>query len=457
MKKSLCLAGVILLLLCTGLGMAVRQVDEEKDDIVITQQVLEGDVRAADGVTFRIGTQWKGRMNWDTSVTIDGNSTDGVVASKTDYEATWQKEEKKRSYTWTTEVMEAYYTEGYHTSIVGGWSDSVAFSGVTFAAAVEAVASRTAPGESHEEIIQLNDYHTYYPLFVELHLGESMIWGINAEEFLSSYLQIRIPDSHQMKISITRNNEGNIIGIGSDSTEGSPEIHFSAAEADDGVYFAYYGVADGIFTDLDSQHGNGIYFLPFVRQEDGIEMQHDKLEKIFDLPEKDCYVVELKLDREEKQLLVLTKESDSLVFRSLAFENWEEKQQIMLMAYESNDGCQVTEFIEENLLIVLGNGSLCFLTVDENGKYQNQIVGSLGVGNSLRSTQEWDYDVDYRDGRLALICAENYWVKSVYVYIFGEAGLEYKGYYEHSADYENRDVGLENQLWGEDSLRIKLP
>ena len=457
MRKSLCLAGVILLLLCTGLGMAVRQVDEEKDDIVITQQVLEGDVRAADGVTFRIGTQWKGRMNWDTGVTIDGNSTDGVVASKTDYEATWQKEEKKRSYTWTTEVMEAYYMDSYHASVAGGWSDSEALSGVTFGAAVEAVATGTAPGETHEEIIQLNDYHAYYPLFVELHLGESIIWGINAEEFLSNYLQIRIPDSHQMKISITRNDEGNIIAIASDSMEGSPEIRFSAAEADDGVYFAYYGVADGNFTDLESGHGNGIYFLPFIRQDDGIEVQHDKLEKIFDLPEKDCCAVELKLDREEKQLLVLTKESDSLVFRSLSLENWEEKQQLLLIPHVGDAECQVAEFVEDNLFVVLENGDLCFLTVEENGEYQNRIVGSLGVGNSLRPTQEWEYDIDYRDGKLALIYAENYWEKSVYVYIFSEAGLEYKGYYEHSADYENSVVGFEYQLWGEDSLGIRLP
>ena len=456
MRKSLCLAGVILLLLCTGLGMAVRQVDEEKDDIVITQHILEGDVRAADGVTFRIGTQWNGRMNWDTSVTIDGNNAGGVAASKTDYEATWQKEEKKRSYTRTTEVMEAYYTAGYQTLIVSGVEDSAALGGVPFEAAVEAVASGTEPGETHEEIIQLNYYCTYYPLFVELHLGESVIWGTNAEEYFSTYLRIRIPDPHQMKISITRNDEGNIIGI-TNSMGGAPEIRFSAAVAKDGVYFAYYGVADGIFTDLDSEHGNGIYFLPFVRQEDGIEVQHDKLEKIFDLTEKDCYVVELKLDREEKQLLMLTKESDSLVFRSLSLENREEKQQLILMPYEGEEGCRVAEFVEDNLFIVLENGDLCFLTVEENGEYQNRIVGSLGVGNSLRSTQEWEYDIDYRDGKLALIYAENYWEKSVYVYIFSEAGLEYKGYYEHSADYENSVVGFEYQLWGEDSLGIRLP
>ena len=89
----------------------------------------------------------------------------------------------------------------------------------------------------------------------------------------------------------------------------------------------------------------------------------------------------------------------------------------------------------------------------EDGNYRSGIKGEIDsygltpetyFGNDPRVS----YAAEYRDGKLALLGQVGSRRNSLYLYVFGENGLLYKGLYRHSGDLWTDSGCVYYDAWG---------
>ena len=70
MKKNLIAAGCIFLLAVIALPVSVYYIDQGKNAIVITQEVIEGSPEAASGIVLHMENTWNHNLFWETEYVI---------------------------------------------------------------------------------------------------------------------------------------------------------------------------------------------------------------------------------------------------------------------------------------------------------------------------------------------------------------------------------------------------
>ncbi len=477
MKKSLIFAVTILILAAAGFIVSVSAVWGQKEQVVLTHTTLAGDMRAAKGISFSLKNQWSNRLFWDTSVTVDEEmvetSKDGAahtIKSDTEFHTDWAYKGSQR-FRYTVPVQEAvelyYVNGGMHWSTaynegIGAEYFAESFS-EPFKDPIKAVADMTEAGAHRQQIISAADYMEYYPVIMNAYvkLGESS-WGVT-EESIGEYFGIKIPKEHEISVSVTKNEWDNIVEYRTEILKGGLNLITCSVSAEEDIYFAFYGKDDaqGI-VDLDTKVGNGIYKITAQAKDDGTGNMYTSIDidkehfKVFSLPEKDCYPMELMMD-EEGNLLLFTQEAEKLVVRVIETDSMQELQKLELMDFPKDMGFEKAYVYENSIFIVQRNGGISYIVKEAEG-YKVLIQGNLGTAFNMPAHYDWNYAMDYKDGRLALIFTEDYYLCSAYVYVFSSEGLEYQGYFKHSADDMDRMHGLYDgisPIW-EDSLEISF-
>ncbi len=445
MKKSLVFAVMLCAIIFSGLVYGVTVITGQEDAVEISHRVLEGDVAAVEGLSFRMGTQWTGRLFWDTRVTVGEN---GLVNYDTDFTRDWAlKNQSQYLSNWgigsRNEVVSLWYSNGYHSSTTAeqSFGNFLEVAVVPFKEAAADVAERTPAGERFTEVVTLAEYVEYYPLTLDIRNAGSLNWSDYSENFFADYFGIKIPEEHKMSVTISRRENGAITEVVTEDKGGAVDIECCSVDTEDGVYFAFYADSTDVnVQDIEVKSGNGIFFIPLVKTDEDSdirEVQYKQLSKVFDLPEKNCQALDIKSD-EAGNILLLTNESNTLMLRIIDEQTMEEKEKLKLLSFPDGTRLRWMEPAEGNLFVLLQNGDFCFLTQKSGNSYEAVISDSLGEVNGLDDWyRDWAYALDYGDGRLALIWAEEYNDCGAYVYVFGHEGLEYKGYFGHSADYED--------------------
>ncbi len=512
MKKSLIFAGILIIGIFAGFLCCMSVILGQKEDIRVWHQVLEGDISEAEGLQLGIKTHWTDRLYWDTELTMDADTVAAYkevvggletnhdmlqsVPSKTTFSTEWAMENQTK---WT---FESSYWDGSPISIRYGGSYSATYSGglseekleleyMDYKEAILAVAKRTKAGEMHTEEVTLADYMEYYPIMIEFGIeGKNLYLSSydQGNDVIADYLGIKIPKNHKMTITIGKNEAGKITyisteegnGYAGSASTGGASISSTSAEsenggaiqlngvglgAEDGFYFAFYGMDEQAkMVKLESKAGPGIYFIPitegadadFTNSKDYWTVHYEKITKVLELPEG-VMPLEIRLDDSGKNMLLLSNEADSLVLRVMDIEAKKEIQKLELMPYTLGGSYRQTDITEHGILTILNNGDFVLYKQGKEG-YTVKASGNLGVAPRLDSHLKWHYALDYKDGRLAFICALDVNESGLLVNIFDETGLKYRGHYIYSGSMENQLLyQLMAGLQQENPLTIVLP
>lgn len=453
MKKGLVLVAVVGLVVFAGLIYGINMILDQSDDAVITCQVLEGDADAAEGISFRMCNQLQDELFWDSYITLHENAKD--VEVHTVFEDKWEQRSDNVNY-----FSSSLYDDGIRIFMMGNYimwnGGNIDFSAISNNSSVlvtkeefEAASERTKPGETYTEKIQLNNLISHYDIHFEPNLSSGSYLVAGSNETAENFFDIQIPDSHMYKISITKDADGRIVQVGC----GSESLAFQdcGVQTSDGLYFSFYGIKENELMDLTMGCGNGIFCIPLrpVTEENGsayvpeTTIFYNQIANVFPLPEKNCYPLEILTDEAEENLFLLTSENKKAVLRIIDKETMTEKQKLELMDFNGilghNGYEQQMDLREKKLIIILSDNTFCYVD-EENGVYEKRIVANLGEGPGMN--REKLYDMVYQDGRLVLLIAKGQSFSSeAYLYIMSQKGVEYKGHFTTSFDYENGGFG----------------
>lgn len=292
--------------------------------------------------------------------------------------------------------------------------------------------------------------------------GKPLFFDESQTDILTEYFGIPIPDSYKMTITVAKTENGKIQSVSvsaeEDSDNGSILLSGQSLEMDEGFCFVYNVLnQDMQYIELKTKAGQGVFFIPLKEEKDKgwWELECEKITKVCDLPEN-CRFLKMELN-EEGNLVLLSAEGEELIVRVLEPITWKEKQKLTVMPYTLGMKFSRMDFSEQGAFVVFENGEFSFLALDGD-EYREGITGSLGNLPGLEGNFEWQYALDYKDGRLAVVCAKDYYSCSSYVYVFDREGLQYKGYFTHSFDLENRFYNISDAgLQYESAFSIELP
>ena len=162
MRKAL-IAFCLLFALAVGGMIAIHaDVNEVRDQVVITEEVLYGDKSAAEGLTILAEAELNdGVLNWNTTYTIGEEPK-----THTDFE--YVDHRRTRPVDYEPSGLMLSDARNYHSSDWTRSGDGSGLSGLDLA--YWELMQDTPVGEEGERIIRVIDYYDYYPLQPELEL-----------------------------------------------------------------------------------------------------------------------------------------------------------------------------------------------------------------------------------------------------------------------------------------------
>lgn len=363
MKRALVLAVILLLAAPAAYVTAGRQVDSQKEDIVIIESTFYGDVQAAEGLYLEIlstDSPSVGRLLWDISYPLGSG-----------------KPRSTFSYSLRGGTIHSSQTNQINMQIPGSWGTiqtnvpSYPFhpQNHSMAEVVKAVMERTGAGERRTETVRLADYYEYYPLFFELKSYSPVIPDSSAgskplhvyydDDIFSPFFDeryfdnvsddqgyftdfFRIPVSEESTYSITleMGEEGGVIDCQVSFLTG-PTIENLGAFGREGVYHAWYltpsenwyqmsteGKFSAAHTEadwVDIEAGDlgenyGIFYYPYVESPVGyrfmanLTIDPTQAVKVCDL-EPGIQLADMALNESEDRLYLATVEGEDTYLR----------------------------------------------------------------------------------------------------------------------------------------------
>lgn len=429
MKKSLITAGCFFLLAAISLPVSVCYVNQGKEEIVITQEVIEGDPEAASGIVLQMENTWNNHLFWETEYVI-GNGSPAksrftFYAGRLRYNDVTESARLRNSLTY-------FYGPGY--GAYGLNPDAVAVP-----EAVREMVRQTGPREAVVTVLSVRDLYEYWPVSVELS-SDSHGFSAFQEYGMSEFFQIPVPENATAEITIQKDSDDRCTQLQCNAESGTINIKSAGAFGTEGCYLAYYCV--------DAQSGDltppgedyGIYYVPY-------QQGPERIRKVFSL-EKDCMPIALKTGEEAGQLWILILQGGRYYLNLLDLnEDGDCRliQQITVLdtgmeKAESSLAC-ITLTREGLLLTWQEDGLFAFISKDSEERYALWCVDHFPgekepAGNSLFPYEQ----VFLFDGeRLALAAFPNWLSNDVQLAVFTKEGLAYYGLYRHSGEQDREN------------------
>ncbi len=259
------------------MGAGMIYLAHVKDDVIISEEVLAGDVTDVEGMTLNWQTSMMGEHTWTLEAPL-GNMEETKVDYQYDAEYGYGENENI--------VSVALETNAYICMENGvyDWEDIELHSkGTTPVLAIRDVASRATIGTPYTETVLYSDYYDYYPYD---------IWGsFEGDKYLSEEAQAKIISSCQFPVVEGDELEITVYLDG----EGYCEIRYARDEStqyisldtwyvllEDGIYCAMqmreYDLEITPLSDLD------VYYIPFMESEE-MEINIGEIEHLGTLPD----------------------------------------------------------------------------------------------------------------------------------------------------------------------------
>lgn len=462
MKKNLIAAGCIFLLAVIALPVSVYYIDQGKNAIVITQEVIEGSPEAASGIVLHMENTWNHNLFWETEYVI--RSGEPAKSHFTFYAG----QSKGSPYIHTEFVrlrnsLAYFYGSGYGAQ--GLNPDAV-----PVPETVREMVHQANPREAVVAVMPVRDLYEYWPISVEVSNDSHKLFYIQ-EYGMPEFFHIPIPEGAMAEITVQKDADDRCTLLKCDAKDGVIDIKSSGAFGTEGCYLAYYCVDAGSGDLMPPGEDYGIYYMPY-HPEGAKEIQ-----KIFSL-EKDCMPIALEADGKTGQLWVLILQGGRYYLDLLDVKEEGERtgemycqlvQQITVLdtgaegvnsterinGTERIDGTEGINGTERNsfslarmtlvpegvLLTWQEDGLFAFISEDPKDGYTLWCVDHFPAGKgSAENTLFPSEQAFLFDGeRLTLAAFPDFMSNNVQLAVFTKEGLAYYGLYRHSGEWDREN------------------
>ena len=472
MKKTI---GLWLLLLLCGLGAMVYvyvSVNRGGEQVTITEQVLEGDPKLAEGITIRIRSKYMDSLTWDTVFQVGqeelAQTEQGFLTEK-------EKEHRKQQ-----AQMETFQMVGRiwvrptvaNSTSVGTIGDVESYAKENQGVAqlqeiLQEAEDLCEPGEDAVKTFWLKEYYTYYPfyatlsdrdvLFGILRQGEVYVpadyneWESIMSQELQKYFRIPIVEDDRLTVIIEKDAKGMITELSVNSWNGQAE--FSSIMTDTGMYFTL-GMPPEIYDYSQVPGGYGIYYLPMIEVDGRLCVVPEEMKTVCTL-EENCVPEELWDDEAGESLVYLTWEGEpnNSILNVVNMDTMEVVQQLgygISPEWDSQEPgatTRISNVVLKNGCMVVGfyDNRILLYEKTEQGIYEFQFSSEIYVpegemAERMGSTLPFGFttsDVAYNGKYLTVagfVPVKNSGLTScdVYLTLYGAEGVAYYGIYHNS-------------------------
>ena len=421
MRKAGILLVCLLVIGIAGLFPVGNHLSAEKANIQMTENVLYGDKALAEGVQITFGSRLQWQHYWDSVYTIGTNPE--IETQYTYYPTGNVENSTNRTYKGITfGGFPNYGSSGKGLPLESMVSPD------EFLPAYQQLVDATPNGTSGFEIIRVDEYFTFYPVWPNIeteyfwydisgpygymgHLGSGATVDESNQkalyDALNAYFRIPVLSNDIYLISVTKNEDGTVTDVS--GKPGYPD-RFAAdtfqwnlvsTYDEEAIYFTFvpyspYGV------EMDTAlipGGFGVYRLPYEKDEDGVyHVKEKELQTVCSLDPKKVKK-ELRLEIEETGTLrVITGNEENVYFHVFDMETWECRQELlvarqgeerMTMEYEAED-FMVCSFGTDSLVVIESrqDGAYelkCRIPIEEDSPMKNLVYGYDG-----RVSYDWN-------------------------------------------------------------------
>lgn len=460
MKKSLVTAGCFFLLAVAALPVAACYVDQGKNAIIITQEVVTGDPKAASGIVLQMENTWNNHLFWETEYAI---GSDGPAESKFTFYAGQLHDpaySPVREHARFRDTLSYSYGSGYGAPGLDPGA-------VPVPETVREMVRQAGPREAVVSVMPVRDLYEYWPVSVDL-ASDSHAFSYFQEYRIPELFQIPVPEDAMAEITIQKDADNRCTLLQCNAKSGAIDIISTGTFGTEGCYLAYYCV-DAQDRDLMPPGTDyGIYYVPY--HPEGVK----EIRKVTGL-EADCMPIALEADEETGQLWALILQDGRYYLDLLDITGGGERQEegycrlvqrIAVLdtgsAADTGAGLSTGAAREPGLntepavgkeissparmTLVPGgvlltwqeDGLFAFVSEDSDGGYTLWCVdhfpeGQDDTGNTLFPTEQ---ALLFDGKRLVLAAYPDFMSNNVQLAVFTKEGLAYYGRYRHSGEWD---------------------
>jgi len=396
MRKALIAMALLFALGLGGTAAVFAQVNGQREQVVLTEEVLLGYRANAEGLAVRARADIDGHLHWDTTHVIGEPSV-----TTTDFRYTAEAE---RDWWYEHTGINFYYL--YNQIDRNDWRDAQSADGLSgWDLAYWELMQEVDPGEQKERTIRIGDYYDYYPIHISLDIpahiyGEVGEWLSDREEpeneialleeKMGELFRIPVLPDETMHISVGKHENGSLGSTGSGSGDGD---HFWMEVAnvvtDDACYFILGNrSADDKIMDFSRGGGYGIYIIPYLQREDApTTVDLDGVGLVYPLAE-DSRIVWFTAEPDQDRLLLLTLEEEAYyLLRVINCADLSTAQELVLRTPEEKrisaqvcrEGYLVWRTAQGGLMVLEERDGLYETALDITLSAEEEIYGGTGV------------------------------------------------------------------------------
>lgn len=452
MRRSLLVLAVLFLCSVLVLAAGHTAVDNGKDKITVTETTLAGDPSAAEGLTVETTSNQDRQMFWRTVY-------EAGAEPEAETEFTFYQTEQKQEDVEARKELDIYsYTAEFGISGVIDLDtanlDDCSLNGMLMKPAVD-VASRTPAGESRTEVLQLNRFYEYYPMWLEVHSGGWTMdysWELQLETrtFLENYFAIPMPDTEWVEVTVEKDEAGQVVGVNCNTyydyyekdEYGTPinktSFYAETVVLDNSVYLLFCGNAD--FSGF--RGGYGLYRIPVEMvdswngttfSEPHAHLLVEELENVYPMDPSQGEFASMEPGLDDTELLLFEQTGNGLRLNVVNTGSNRVRQQLDL----GKDTVPAVWYHED--LLILGydiydseNGTLQVLH-RQNGEYGLWLETKLYPMND--DSRIFSPDFAFNGEKLAIAASWRiYQGVSHRIAVYDASGLCYAGDYQYNSD-----------------------
>ena len=449
MKKVYTLITALILLSCSMISVVAATINLERDQVVITENVLYGDRSAAEGLDIKTKNHLNYRLYWETDYSISKDS-------KANTEFNLYPRQKHENN--TNRKHEGIFLD--NGIEYGFYDDLPASEQKGIQKAYKELFDSAEIGVEKTKKVYLMDYYDYYPVGVGFDLPYTNWTGYDGynlkgepydalyvTEKFREFFKIPILDSDTITISIEKGEDGRSYSTGTDEM-GCFTLNAIGAVArswgrcfftiNNFKYLDYKNGLDEIeYIDTSLIPGGyGIYSFYYCGGDSASRtgILADKIENVFPLDSK-TLVSHITMGNDETQLLLFTVENKAFYMTVIDIKSMKATQKILIKEEQvSGSVYQYDDFIvtdtEEDITVISVKDGIYTLDFSvRKASFINEKFHDVWVANCM----------DYKNGKLAVVgnCFDEYIgyeLCDFFVSVYDKSGLLYYGKYNTSLD-----------------------
>lgn len=423
MRKSF-LIMVLMLAMSVGLVyVAHGRVEQDKERVAINETVLYGDKAAAEGITIDCSAYCANHLFWDTHYTVGEEPV-----THTDFTFSQAEKRQSNNYPYPGIVIYGNYG-GYGINSTGGISMEEQTT------PVQAVASRTAPGEEHKETVYMKDFYDYYPIYVDARQSDIVnVLSEDKQKTFSDYFKFPVYPAHQLEISVTKDAAGSVHSISVTDLNGVYLVSESVL-TDSGCFFILSCRTSNDGSLLDTSQiagGYGIYYVPYDEDNNTIDLAVEQVDMVFGVDAEQAEIVSLRASTDKKTLLLLTRENEAYMLTVIDAATMTQRQKLKLLSTPEAESFGPMFIYDDFIVPVISGGRFAVVAVTSSGDYELRFTGQAEV---LQFDLSIGTVMDFDGERLAITeFLSRYDTCDFYLDVFDKTGLIYSGKYDNSLD-----------------------